>query len=81
MQLYVSKLDSKVERPAKELKAFKKVEVSAGNGKTVHLQLPVKELAYYDVDSKDWIVEPGAYKLKLGNSSRNILGEIEVTIQ
>ena len=81
VQLYVSKLDSKVERPAKELKAFKKVEVSAGNGKTVHLQLPVKELAYYDVDSKDWIVEPGAYKLKLGNSSRNILGEIEVTIQ
>ncbi|MDN3595105.1 glycoside hydrolase family 3 C-terminal domain-containing protein [Zunongwangia endophytica] len=81
VQVYVSKKQSSVERADKELKAFKKVEVSAGANTSVNLQLPVKELAYYDVSSKDWVVEPGTYKLKLGNSSRNILGELEITIQ
>ncbi|WBL23127.1 glycoside hydrolase family 3 C-terminal domain-containing protein [Zunongwangia sp. HRR-M8] len=81
VQVYVSKIESAVERADKELKAFKKVEVSAGKKASVNIQLPVKELAYYDVSSKDWVVEPGIYNLKLGNSSRNILEELEITIQ
>ncbi|WP_373057335.1 glycoside hydrolase family 3 C-terminal domain-containing protein [Zunongwangia sp. H14] len=81
VQLYVSKANSEVERAAKELKGFKKVMVPAGGFKTVTIELPVKELAYYDVDSKSWMVEPGTYTLKLGNSSRNIEDEVTVEVQ
>ncbi|MNX34492.1 Thermostable beta-glucosidase B [compost metagenome] len=81
VQLYASKSDSKVSRASKELKGFKKVLVKAGNSETVTIKLPVKELAYYDVASKKWIVEAGKYTLKVGNSSRDIKKEIAITIK
>ncbi|WP_291103738.1 MULTISPECIES: glycoside hydrolase family 3 C-terminal domain-containing protein [unclassified Flavobacterium] len=81
VQLYAAKADSKIERAAKELKGFQKVFVKAGNKQTVTIQVPVKELAYYDVKTKKWTVEPGNYTLKLGSSSRDIKKEVTVTIK
>lgn len=81
VQLYASKGDSKVSRASKELKGFKKVLVKADNSETVTIKLPVKELAYYDVASKKWVVEAGKYTLKVGNSSRDIKKEIAITIK
>ncbi|ULC58041.1 glycoside hydrolase family 3 C-terminal domain-containing protein [Flaviramulus sp. BrNp1-15] len=80
-QLYVSKSDSSIERPAQELKGFKKVLVNNGATENVTINLPVKELAYYNVDKKAWVVETGAYKLKIGNSSRNIQSEVLIDIK
>lgn len=81
VQVYSSKTDSKVARASKELKGFKKVLVKSGGSETVTIQIPVKELAYYDVSAKKWTVEPGKYTLKIGNSSRDIKKEIAITIQ
>ena len=81
VQLYTSKSDSKVTRAAKELKGFKKVLVRSGDSNTVTIKVPVKELAYYDVDAKKWTVEPGKYTLNIGNSSRDIKKEIVITIK
>ena len=81
VQLYASKPDSKITRAAQELKGFQKVMVTAGNSETVMIQVPVKELAYYDVDAKKWTVEPGNYTLKLGSSSRDIKKEIQISIK
>ncbi|MWB93584.1 glycosyl hydrolase [Flavobacterium sp. GA093] len=81
VQLYAAKSDSKITRAAKELKGFKKVLVKSGSSNTVTIQVPVKELAYYDVAAKKWTVEPGKYILKIGNSSRDIKKEIPVTIK
>ena len=81
VQLYASKSDSKITRAAQELKGFQKTDVKAGGTNTITIKVPVKELAYYDVASKKWTVEPGKYTLKLGNSSRDIKKEIIVTIK
>lgn len=81
VQVYVAKPDSKVERANQELKGFKKVMVKAGNSEKVNMEIPVKELAYYDVTSKKWIVEPGKYLIRLGNSSRAIMQEVAITVQ
>ena len=81
VQLYASTLDSKIDRAAQELKGFQKVLVKAGNLETVTIQVPVKELAYYNVETKKWTVEPGNYSLKLGSSSRDIKKEVVVTIK
>ncbi|MEO8252962.1 MAG: glycoside hydrolase family 3 C-terminal domain-containing protein, partial [Flavobacterium sp.] len=81
VQLYASKTNSKIERAAQELKGFKKVLVKNGASEKVTIQLPIKELAYYDVANKKWTIEPGTYKLKLGNSSRDIKQEVVVTIK
>ena len=81
VQLYSSKSDSKITRAAQELKGFQKVLVAAGKSQTVTIQVPVKELAYYNIDAKKWTVEPGTYTLKLGSSSRDIKKEVVVTIK
>ncbi|MEO6330569.1 MAG: fibronectin type III-like domain-contianing protein [Ginsengibacter sp.] len=72
VQLYVSKASSAIERAEKELKAFKKVMIPAGGEVTVTLNIPVKDLAYYDEKSMKWVVEPGTYKLLAGTSSQDI---------
>ena len=81
VQLYTTKKDSNVERANQELKGFEKVFVKVGQTTTVTLALPVKELAYYDVDKKDWVVESGTYNLRIGNSSRAIKTDLSITIQ
>jgi len=80
-QLYISNQNSNVERAAQELKGFKKVAVKRGTSEMVTIALPVKELAYYNELKKEWIVEPGTYNLKMGNSSRKIAAEISINIQ
>jgi beta-glucosidase len=72
IQVYVSKPDSKVKRANKELKGFAKVEVKKGETLKANIEIPVKELAFYNVESKTWEVEDGEYMIKVGNSSRNI---------
>ena len=59
---------SRVERAPKELKAFKRVRLEPGETKTVHLDIPVKDLAYYDEQS-GWTVEPTSYALIVGQHS------------
>ncbi len=81
IQVYVSKEDSEVERAAQELKGFEKVFVAAGASETVDIEIPVKNLAYYSNEDKNWTVEPGTYTLKIGNSSRNILEEVTINVE
>ena len=81
VQLYVSKSGSVVERAEKELKAFKKIEIAAGETANVTLNIPVKDLAYYDVKTSKWVVEPGKYKLLAGTSSRDIEQSGTITVE
>jgi beta-glucosidase len=80
VQLYISKTGSTVERAEKELKAFKKIMVAPGATANVTLSIPVKDLAYYDVKTGKWIVEPGKYKLLAGTSSRDIKESTTISI-
>ena len=62
MQLYVRDVESTVIRPDRELKAFAKVALEAGESKIVHFTLNKRSFAYYNVDMKDWHVETGRSK-------------------
>jgi beta-glucosidase len=72
VQLYVKHLDSAVQRPMKELKGFRRVAIRAGQTKTVKIQLEAKELAYWDVTKRKFVVEAGRVQLMVGASSRDI---------
>jgi beta-glucosidase len=71
-QVYVSDKHSKLERPAKELKGFVKVNLKAGEKRRVKLMLDERALSYYDVSSKRWRAEPGQFEVLVGSSSENI---------
>jgi beta-glucosidase len=71
-QIYVHDVQSSVPRPPKELKGFDRVELKPGETKRVSIDIPAKSLAFYDVASKSWKLEPGKFKVLVGASSRNI---------
>lgn len=77
VQLYSAKPLSCVSRAPKDLKAFKKVFLKAGEEKEIEISLPVSDLAYYNPILKDWVVETGEYKLYLASSSRDIRLELD----
>jgi beta-glucosidase len=80
VQLYVSKAESVVQRPEKELKAFKKVNIPVGQTAVVTFVIPAKNLAYFDARQNKWIIEPGKYKLLAGTSSRDLTQSCVVTM-
>ena len=80
-QLYVSHAESAVDKAAQELKGFQKVMVKSGESEEVTITVPASELAYYDEAKKAWVVEPGTYTIKVGNSSRDIKGEVAVKVE
>jgi beta-glucosidase len=72
VQLYVGDEASSVPRPAKELKAFAKVHLGAGETSRVRLDLKARDFAFYSVEAKHWLVEPGAFTLMVGTSAADI---------
>lgn len=72
VQLYVSRLHSPVAAPEKELKEFAKVELAAGEEKTVTFTLDKRAFAYYNVGLNDWYVPPCSYEIRIGTSSADI---------
>lgn len=71
VQLYIGEDNPTVDRPAKELKAFAKVNVPAGKKAYAELEVKASDLRFWDVESHSWKVNTGAYTLWIGNSSDN----------
>ncbi len=79
VQLYVRRIDSKVEWPAKELKAFARVSIPAGGKETVTLSIPYDDLRYWNVDKNAWDLEHGRLELLLGAASDDIRQKAEIS--
>ena len=80
VQLYVAKPDAKIFRPVKELKGFVKVQLEAGESKTVTIPLDDKAFRYWNVATDRWEVEGGSYQLLVGASSADIRLSAAVTV-
>ena len=80
VQLYVAKPDATIFRPAKELKGFTKVQLEAGESKTVTIPLDDKAFRYWNVKTDRWEVEGGSYQLLVGASSADIRLTAAVTV-
>jgi beta-glucosidase len=72
VQLYVHDGHSKIDRPVRELKRFSRVELSAGETKTVEFELDRAALSYWSPERKDWVADPGEFEIQVGASSRDI---------
>ena len=80
VQVYVNRPESKVEWPVKELKAFRRVSLNAGETKTVTLEIPLKDLRYWNEADNAWTLENGKLLLLVGSASDDIRETTEVTI-
>lgn len=79
-QLYVKRLDSKVERAEKELEAFERVALKAGETKNVTLEFPLSELAHWDNETNGWVLEHGKLEILVGSASNDIRQTIATEI-
>jgi len=72
VQVYVTTLNSRVKRPLKELKAFKRINVEPNEKKNISFTIPVEELSFWDVTRERYCVETGLYRFMIGASSKDI---------
>ena len=72
-QVYVHRINPGVEWPYKELKAFSRVTLQPGETKRVTMEIPVKNLRYWDEKSHAWTDDLCEIELQVGASAGDIL--------
>ncbi len=72
VQLYASYPESKVEHPQRQLKAFERVSIPAGQTKEVILKVSKSDLSYWDETRHSFVPETGRIQLEIGASSADI---------
>ena len=72
VQLYIAAKDSKIDRPVKELKAFKKVYLQPGETRNVEFTISADALKYYDETTSSWRSETGRYEALIGTASNQL---------
>ncbi|KHL03928.1 beta-glucosidase family protein [Sinomonas humi] len=68
VQVYVSRPDSAVERPAAWLAAFAKVALGPGETRRIEIPIPDRAFEHWDSDAHAWAVEPGEFTVEVGAS-------------
>ncbi|GGH18644.1 beta-glucosidase BglX [Pedobacter zeae] len=79
VQLYIQDLVGSITRPVKELKGFQKVNLKAGESKTITFNISENDLKFYNSDLK-FAAEPGDFKVFIGTNSHDVK-EASFTLQ
>ena len=71
VQLYIRDMIGSIARPVKELKGFQKIDLKAGETKTVTFSITPADLKFYNSDLKyDW--EAGDFQIMIGSNSKDV---------
>ena len=73
VQLYVAPPVTSVSRPVKELRGFEKIELAAGEKKTVSFQLSERAFSYWNAELSDWFVESGDYQIQVCKNANEVI--------
>lgn len=71
VQLYLRDLVGTISRPVKELKGFEKIQLKAGESKTVTFTITPELLKFYNFNM-EYVSEPGEFDLMIGGNSRDV---------
>ncbi|MCA0350497.1 MAG: glycoside hydrolase family 3 C-terminal domain-containing protein [Chloroflexi bacterium] len=80
VQVYVKPSNSAYLRPVKELRAFAKLELAAGETKTVELTLTARDFSLYDQQRATWRMEGGSYQILAGGCSADLPLVADLTV-
>ncbi|MFM2280166.1 MAG: beta-glucosidase [Pseudomonadota bacterium] len=81
VQLYIRPLDARAERPEKELKAFAKLSLDAGQTGTAVLSISHRDLSRFDVERKAWIADAGRYEAVIAANAEDIRFVLPFTLE
>ena len=77
VQMYIRDKVASVMRPMRELKAFQKVFLAAGDQCEIRFAVGYDQLGFY-MDNGEYVVEPGAFEIYIGD---NCLTDNRISIQ
>ncbi len=80
-EVYVRECAPLVYRPKKELKAFAKTAVPAGESRRVTHLLALRDFAHWSTSEDDWVVTDGVYEIAVGASSSDILLRAKIAVE
>ncbi len=72
VQVYIHDMEASVKVPIRQLKRFQRITLNPNEKKFVSFTLAASELSFYDIESNDFIVEPGEFEVQIGSSSADI---------
>lgn len=74
VQLYMQDVTASLVRPVKELRGFRRVELEAGETRTVELELKKQDMGFYN-NQGEYVLEDGLFRIYAGGNSRDCLCE------
>lgn len=80
VQLYVEDLAMQETKPARQLRGFEKIDLAAGETKTVTFDLNARAFAWWDRNGGGWTVTPGRYRLHAAASSRDLRQSLDIEL-
>jgi beta-glucosidase len=80
VQLYTHQRTSRDQTAVKQLRAFQRVHLQAGQTTTVTLALSASDLAHWDVTRSKWVVESSVYDILIGSSSSDIRARTAIPV-
>jgi len=80
VQLYLRDLLASVARPVMELRSFRRVSLDPDAQTAVEFRLGRDDFRMLD-SAMRWVVEPGAFRVMIGSSSKDIRLRGELTVR
>ena len=81
VQVYIHRINPKVEWPQKELKAFLRVPLDPGKNRTVKLEIPVENLRFWNKSIQNWDDDLCKIELLVGSSANDIKLKKEISLR
>lgn len=81
VQLYVKYPETDLFKPEKQLKAFKKVYLQAGESAECEFEFDLDELKYYNVSEKRWVLESGSYSVQICSDCLTVMLEETINLE
>lgn len=72
VQLYVESPNGDTTSPVRILRGFDKIPLQPGESGQAVIRLNIGDLARYDPENGGWVTDAGAYRLHIGQSSRDL---------
>lgn len=81
VQLYAGYPDAKVEQPKRQLRAFERVTIPAGQAREVVLAVDRQDLSHWDAAARAFVPETGRVHFEIGASSADIRSEVDFEVK
>ncbi len=80
VQVYVTTEAGPVVRPVRELRGFDKIELQAGETRSVSIELPRRAFSYWDIKHQRWLVAPGNYSIEIATDALTVLHSAPIAL-